>query len=194
MKLCCVLMAALVPAAALAQNDFGPIRYDYVATTLAVPELDEIGVEIEGSTAVTRNLVVFGRYRDFKPDNRIDLESMEIGVGRFWQIQPSLDFIASLSYATSDIDLRGRPTADDEGLILGGHVRGWMTGRVELAGSVLLDNSKGSGTDTVLEFGVQYFRRSNWSFGGRIRDDDDSTTLFLGTRFYFGASRRPLAL
>ena len=194
MKRCCVLLAAIVPATALAQTDFGPLRYDYVAATLAVPEVDEIGIEIDGSTAVTEDLVVFGRYRDFTPDTGIDQQSLQIGVGYVWKINPSLDFIPSLSYADNDIDLRGLRLADEEGLILGGHVRGWMTGRVELGGSVLLDNSKGSSTDTVIEFGLQYFRRANWSVGGRIRDDDDATTVFLGARFYFGASRRPLAL
>ncbi|HEY5665518.1 MAG TPA: hypothetical protein VIV64_02275 [Gammaproteobacteria bacterium] len=194
MKRYCVLLAAIAPAAAFAQTDFGPLRYDYVAANLAVPELDEIGIEVDGSTAVTENLVVFGRYRDFEPDAGVEQQSMQIGVGYFWKIQPSLDLMASLSYADNDIDRRGLPLEKEEGLILGGHVRGWMTGRVELAGSVLLDNSKGSDTDTVVEFGLQYFRQANWSVGGRIRDDDDATTLFLGVRFYFGASRRPLVL
>ena len=193
MKRCCALLAALLPAAALAQNDFGPIRYDYVATSLAVPELDEIGFEIEGSTAVARNLVVSGRYRDFKPDSSFDQASLEIGAGYFWRVQPSLDLMASLSYADNEIERRGGPTVDEEGLILGGHVRAWMSPRVELQASVLLDNSKGSSTDAVVEFGLQYFRRENWSVGGRISDDDE-TTLFLGARFYFGASRRPLRL
>jgi hypothetical protein len=194
MKRYCVLLAAIAPAAALAQTDFGPLRYDYVAANLAVPELDEIGIEVDGSTAVTEDLVVFGRYRDFEPDAGVEQQSVQIGVGYVWKIQPSLDLMASLSYADNDIDLRGLPLRKEEGLILGGHARGWMTGRVELAGSVLLDNSKGSDTDTIVEFGLQYFRQASWSVGGRIRDDDDATTLFLGVRFYFGASRRPLVL
>jgi len=58
------------------------------------------------------------------------------------------------------------------------------------AGAVMLDNSTGSSTDTILELGGEFFRVRNRSLGGRIRADENDTTLFLGARFYFGASRR----
>jgi len=191
MKPCLVLLVAFLPTATFAQNDFGPLRYDYVSASLAVPELDELGIEIGGSTAVTDNLIVFGEYRDFEPGNHVELESLQIGVGHIWNVRPSIDFIATLSYADNEIDPRGPSSIDEEGLIIGGHVRGWATGKIELAGSVMLDNSTGSSTDTILELGLQYFQDANWSYGGRLRADEDETTLFLGVRFYLGASRRP---
>jgi len=191
MKQCLVLLVAIFPTAALSQNNFGPLRYDYVSASLVVPELDELGIEIGGSTAVTEEFIVFGRYRDFEPGNRVEIESLQIGVGHIWNIRPSIDFVATLSYADNEIDPPGLSSIDEEGLIVGAHVLGWATGKIELGASVMLDNSTGSSTDTVLELGAQYFQGANWSYGGRVRNDDDDTTLFLGVRLYFGASRRP---
>jgi len=184
------LLAGLLPLAAVAQNSFGPLRYDFVAANLVVPELDELGVEIVGSTAVTEKLVVFGSYFDYEPGRRVSRESLQIGVGRIWNLRPNIDFVGSLSYGDNEISTPGRRRADEDGIIVGAKIRGLPTRNLELEGGVLLDNSTGSNTETVLELGLQYFRAANWSFGGRVRSDDDDTVLFAGIRAYFGASRR----
>lgn len=189
MKLALPLSIMLIPAATLAQDDFGALRYDFVTANLVVPELDAIGFELEGSTAVTEDLVVFGRFFDFEPVNGVERELLQIGVGRVWHIRPSIDFMGSISYGDNELTLPGRRKADEEGLLIGIHVRGWATARIELNGAAILDNSAGSSTDTVLELGLQYFRAANWSYGGRLRNDDEDSALFIGVRFYFGASR-----
>jgi hypothetical protein len=185
-----VLVAALLPLSGLAQEDYGPLRYDYITASLVMPELDEIGFELDASIGVTEDLIVFGAFRTWEPGHRVDIDTLQIGVGHIWPIQPNVDVIASLSYADNDIDRPGPGRADEEGLVLSGQVRAWATPRIELAGSVSLDNSTGSSTDTILEMGLQYFHETNLSYGGRIRADEDDTVLFLGARFYFGASRR----
>jgi hypothetical protein len=183
--LLCILVA---PITAHGQG-YGPIRWDYVTASLVVPDLDEIGLELDGSTAVTPSLVVFGAYRNYEPRSRIEREMYQIGVGRRWNIRPNIDVMGSVSYADNSIKTRG-VNADDSGIILGGHVRGWITQRVELNGAVQLDHSTGSNTDTVLEVGMQFFADRNISYGGRLRSDEEDQALFLGARFYFGASRR----
>jgi hypothetical protein len=183
-----LLLAMALPSAAFAQG-FGPIRWDYVAGNFIASELDDIGIELEGSTAVTRNLVVFGAYRDYEPGGNVDRETLQIGVGHRWNVRPNLDLMVSLSYADNEIDRRMR-NSDEEGLILGGQLRGWLSQRLELSGAILLDNSIGSSTDVVIELGAQFFSGANVSFGGRIRADEDDEVLAGGIRFYFGASRR----
>jgi hypothetical protein len=191
MKYRSLLLALVLPVPALAQQGagFGPLRWDYVATSVIVPDLDDLGFELEGSTAVTERLVVFGAYRDFAPDGRVDRETLQIGVGHLWNVRQNVEVLASVSYADNEID-QPHGSIDEEGAILSGEIRGWATARFELSGKVLLDNSTGSSTDTILEFGGQFFRDRNRSFGGRIRADEEDTMLFLGARFYFGASRR----
>ena len=191
MKIRCLLLCLLLPPAAFAQpqRDFDAVRWDYVSASLAIPDLDALGIEIEGATKVTRDLVVFGGYRDFEPDKRFGRKTLQIGVGHVWNVRPNIDIMASASYGDNEIERPG-PDLDEEGLILGGYVRGLVTARFELNGALLLDNSTGSNTDTVVEFGGQYFYRSNWSYGGRVRIDENDTAVFVGARFYFGASRR----
>jgi hypothetical protein len=183
-----LLLAAALPTAAFAQG-FGPLRWDYVAGSLIGSEFDNLGLEIEGSTAVTDNLVVFGSYRDFEPNGNIDRETLQVAVGHLWNFRPNIDFMASLGYADNKIDHPLQPR-NESGLVLGGLLRGWLTRRVELSGGVFLDNSLGSSTEVVLEFGGQFFHGSNLSIGGRIRADEDDDMLAAGIRFYFGASRR----
>jgi hypothetical protein len=191
MKYRLLIPALLLPLTAFGQPGpgFGALRWDYVGASIAVPELDELGIEVEGSTAVTERLVVFGSYRDFKPDGRYGRETLQIGVGYLWDLRPNLDFLLSASYGDNDIERPG-PDRGEEGLILAGHFRGWLTARFELNGAVMLDNSIGSNTDTILELGGQYHDRANLSYGGRVRVDENDTAIFLGVRFYFGASRR----
>jgi hypothetical protein len=192
MKRYLLVAAALGPLAGLAQEPPIPIRYDYVDASLAVPALDEIGLDLEGATTVARDLIVFGRYLNYEPNNRVDLSTFQIGVGRVWNVRRNVDFIASASYSKNEIDTPTRVGVEDEGIVLGGQLRGWATNRIELSGAIMLDNSKGSSTDTVVELGVQYLTEPRLSYGGRVRVDEDDTTISGGLRFYFGASRRPL--
>jgi hypothetical protein len=192
MNRCFLVAAALVPVAAFCQDPPIPLRYDYVGANLAVPDVDELGVDLEGSTAVARELIVFGRYLNYEPRNRVDLTSLQIGVGKVWNVRRNVDFIASLSYASNQIDTPAGPSRENEGLIVGGQLRGWATNRIELSGAVMLDHSKSSSTDTVVELGVQYLTKPQLSYGGNIRVDEDDSTVSGGLRFYFGASRQPL--
>jgi hypothetical protein len=192
MKQSLFLIAIFLPAAANSQQEAPPLRYDYVGASLAVPELDEIGIDFEGSTAVADRLVVFGRYFSFEPNSDVDYQSIQIGVGRIWHIRRNIDFVGSLAYASNEVDTPERQGVEEEGIIVGAQLRGWATPRLELSGAAMLDNSRGSSTDTVLELGVQFLTEPRLSYGGRIRIDEDESTIFVGLRFYFGASRRPI--
>lgn len=192
MKRCLLAIAIVLPAAAYSQEEAPPLRYDFVGASVVVPELDEIGVEFEGSTAVANDLIVFGRYWNYEPNPRLDVERIQIGVGHIWHIRRNVDFVASLSYAANEIDTPSTVEVEEEGLVLAGQLRGWATNRLELSGAVFLDNSQGSSTETAVELGVQYFTDARLSYGGVVRIDEDDSTVSLGLRFYFGASRREL--
>jgi hypothetical protein len=187
-KLRLLLLSLATPACAFGQG-FGPLRWDYVAAGVIAAELDRIGYEIEGSIAVTPDIIVAGGYRDFDPGERIDRRTAHIGVGYRWNLRPNLDILASISYADNEIDNPAQ-TVDEEGLVLGGQIRGWLTRRIELSGAVLLDNSLGSSTEVVVEFGGQFHRGRNLSFGARVRAEEGDEVVIGGVRFYFGASRR----
>jgi len=192
MTRCLLVAAALLPVAAFCQEPPIPLRYDYVGANLAVPALNKLGVDLEGSTTVSRNLIVFGRYLNYEPRNRADIKSLQIGVGRVWSVRRNVDFVASLSYAKNDINNPSPSNSDNKGVIAAAQLRGWATSRIELSGALMLDNSKSSSHDTVVELGVQYLTKPQLSYGGHIRIDEDDTTVSGGLRFYFGESRQPL--
>lgn len=192
MKRCLFLAALVMPTVVCSQQPAPRLRYDYVSGNLAVPNLDEIGFSIDGSTAVTDRFTVFGRHFSFEPRDGIDFKGWQIGVGHIWSFRRNIDFVATIGYGDNEIDTPSRQGVKEEGVIVGAQLRGWATPRLELSGAASLDQSRSSGTDTVVEFGVQYLAGSRLSYGGRIEADDKDTTTFLGVRFYFGASRRPV--
>jgi hypothetical protein len=188
MRFCLLILASSLPLAAAAQG-FGAVRWDYVAASVVAPEMDEFGYELKGSTAVTDNLVVFGSFLDFEPNEDVDRKLLAIGVGRRWNVRPNIDIMASASFGDNELVERGIEVEED-GVIVSFDVRGWATARIELNGAVLLDNSAGSNTEVVMEVGAEFDGRRNVSYGGRIRNDESDTTLIAGLRFYFGASSR----
>ena len=185
----CALLLA-VSAAAAQERDFGPLTYDYVTGNLGLTALDNGGVELGGSVAIADRVHLFGGYQDWELGSGADRSILQLGAGYRWDLAPNLDLAARAALASSDLDRRQQADLDDEGLIISGLLRGWIADRVELSGELLLDDSLGSDIETVLEFGGQYYVNDEFSVGGRIRVDEDETSLFLGGRFYFRGWRR----
>ena len=178
-----ILFVASVASAQ--EQSFGPLPYDYLFASLVVTELDSGGIELGGSFGVAERIHVFGSYQDWELGDNVDRSILQLGAGYRWDVSPNVDLVARLSLASSERDRPRRAAVDDEGFIISGILRGWITDQVELSGEVLLDDSLGSDIDAVLEFGGQYYVNDQFSVGGRIRVDEDETTLFLGGRFYF---------
>lgn len=187
-----LVLAALIatPLCHAQQADFGPLPYDYFTGNLVLTDLDETGVEIGASFEVANRVHVFADHRDYELGSNFDRTTLQLGGGYRWDLRPNLDLVAKLAYADNEIDRPGPNDFEDEGLVVSGQLRAWVNRNLELSGELFLDDSLGSSTETILEFGGQFYLRGNLSVGGRIRADDDDTSLFLGARFYFGDSAR----
>lgn len=175
-----------VSAAVAQQQADSPLSYDYAHASLAITELDAGGLEGGGSFTVGPNFHVFASYQDWEINNNVDRSILQIGASYHWDIANNLDLVAGLAFADSEFDPPGPAKIEDDGLILSVGLRGWLTNAVELSGTIALDDSLGSNSDTVLELGGQYHLSPQFSLGGRARIDEDETTLFFGGRFYFG--------
>jgi hypothetical protein len=180
--------ALLVGAAAQAQQqDYGPFPYNYAYANYAMTDASSGGFELGGSVEVMDRVHAFASWKDWELGNNFDRRTWQIGAGYRWGLAPNADVIAHVAYANSRLSRPGPPpTISNSGAILGGTIRGWITRNTELSGSLLLDRSLRNGTDAVLEFGGQYFINDTFSIGGRLRLDDDDSTVFLGGRYYFG--------
>jgi len=166
-----------------------PLSYDYIFASLAITELDSGGLEAGGSFTVAPNIHVYGGYQDWELSENVDRSILQIGGAYHWDIATNLDLLVGAAIAKSELDFRGPAEIDDEGLILKAGIRGWITNDLELSGELLLDDSLRSSMDSVIEVGGQYHTSPQFSIGGRVRVDEDETTLFIGGRFYFRAGR-----
>jgi hypothetical protein len=177
----------LAAASATAQEANRALPYDYVFANYAMAELDSGGVELGGSIEVASRIHVFGAYQDWEVDD-FDRTAFHLGGGYQWALSPRTDFVVKLAYAQTDLDLSSEaPNLDEEGLFVSGEIRSWVGDRLELSGELFLDDSLDD-LETVIELGAQFHRRNTLSFGGRLRVEEDDTTLLLGARFYFGPS------
>jgi hypothetical protein len=184
------LAASLAAASAAAQEANRPLPYDYVFANYALTELDSGGIELGGSIEVANRIHVFGAYQDWEVDDDFDRTAFHVGGGYHWSLSPRTDLVAKLAYANTELDLQNQsPDLDEEGLILSGEIRSWVGERLELSGELFLDDSLDD-LETVLELGAQFHRKNTLSLGGRLRIDEEDTTLLLGARFYFGPSAR----
>ena len=170
---------------AQAQPSDTPSSYDFAFGSLALTELDSGGLEIGGSFSIAPQVYLFGWYQDWEVGEVVDRSILRLGGGYYWNISENLDLDVGAAIADSDLDRPGPFDLDDDGLILHAGLRGWATPVVELSSFIFLDDSLGSDVETVIEVGGQWFTRRNFSIGGRVRVDEDDTTLFFGARFYF---------
>lgn len=166
-----------------------PFSYDYAHASYAASDLSSGGYELGAAIEVARNIHAFTAYQDWKIRNNWDRSTFQVGAGHRWGISPTADVVAHLAYADTRIRRPG-PNLSNDGFIVGGTVRSWAGRNLELSGSVLLDGSVRSGTDAVLEFGGQYYINGAFSLGGRLRLDEDDSTLFIGGRYHFAGLNR----
>jgi hypothetical protein len=185
--LACGLVFLFTASTAFAQGTTDrPFSYDYLTGGLALTELDAGGLEIGGSFSLSPNVHTFASYSDWEINQNVDRSILQLGAGYHWDLSPNLDLVATIAYADSKLDRPGPSDIDDDGLILGIGLRNWLSDSVETYADFLLDDSLGRNVDSVLRLGGEYHINPQFSIGGRVRVDEDETTLFLGGRFYFG--------
>jgi hypothetical protein len=174
-------------SAALAQAPaaFPEFNYNYVEAYYVNTELDDSGIELAGSLALRRDIRVFVSYLDQGYDNDLSRETLQLGVTYHWPLTEKLDMLVEAALADTEIERGNRTVVNDDGFILGAKLRAWMRPDLELQGGLQLDDSAGSGTDTIAEIGAQYYLRSTLSLGARLRTDEEATALFLGARYFF---------
>jgi hypothetical protein len=180
--LLCAIIAA--PAAHGQPAQAQAFSYDYLEAYYVNTDLDASGFELGGSYALSGAVHVFGAYLDQDYGDGFDRSTLQLGAGYRWPVRSNVDLIAELALASSELDRSDGPDVDDDGFIVSGRMRGWMSDDVELNGALHIDDSADD-TDLIVEFGGQYYLSPELSIGGRLRTDEEATALFLGGRYRF---------
>jgi len=148
--------------------------------------VDGDGYGISGSFEVGESWFILASYDTLDFDFGVDLDQLSIGGGFYMDLSDRADFYAALSYIQAEVSASGFGSADEDGYGVTVGMRGMVTDKVELSGS-LSYSDLGDGADgTAFGAGALYSLTDTFALGVGLETDDDVTIYGIGARFYFG--------
>jgi hypothetical protein len=178
------LLIALAPAAALAEFNYSNVEVRFIDVELDGPaNVDGDGFAISGSYDMSDRWFLHGEWQDQSFDLGIDGQSLEFGAGYKHEINPDLDFVGTLSFLDTEVEL-GNASIEDDGLALGGGIRSRLGESFEID-AMLRYLDLDSDSDTGFSLGGRYYFTDSLalSFGTEMYDNVD--TLRVGFRAEF---------
>jgi outer membrane protein assembly factor BamA len=146
--------------------------------------IDGDGFGIAGSFEIGESWFVGLGYAKSDFDFGIDLEQTSLGLGWHGPISDKADVFATLSYVQAEVSASGFGSVDDDGYGVSVGVRGMVSERFELGGSLgYVDFGDGDGTS----FGANalYSITETFAAGVFVETDDDITSYGVGLRVYW---------
>lgn len=183
-------LAALLALASPALAD-GP-SYNYLEAGFSQIDLDDDIVDVDGdgfaiggSFEVGDQLFVFVDYGSSDLDFDIDLDELMIGLGFHTPMSDNVDFVAKIAYASIEASAFGF-SVDDDGFGASVGLRGMVSERVELEGSIDYVDFGDGGDDTSVSAAGWYEFTDSFALGLQVGVGDDVTRYGIGARLYFG--------
>lgn len=180
------IVAALGPALVRAEMNYSKVEVSYVDTEISQGpfDVDGDGFGLAGSFELNDRIHLFGEWQDQSLDYGIDGEWLEVGGGYTHSYSDNLDFVGTLSFVDSKVELGGL-SADDDGLALGGGVRTRLNPSFEVDAMLKYIDFDESGGDTGFTIGGRYYFNPSLAFGASADFYDNTDTLRLGLRWEF---------
>ena len=117
------LALALAPAAAFADMSYTNVDLKYLNLSLDnVVHVDGDGFAIAGSYELGKKMFLLGEWQEQSYDGGVDGRQFEVGAGLHHPINSTLDFVGTLSYLDSKVDV-GPFNVSDDGFGLGAGIR-----------------------------------------------------------------------
>jgi opacity protein-like surface antigen len=149
--------------------------------------VDGDGLGVGGSFEIADNFFIAGSYEDFDLDFDINGDWLEIGGGYFHELNPDLDFIATLSFV--DVELSSNfGSADDDALALGGGIRTKLSDAIEVDAMLEYFDFDEGGSDTSVELRGRYYFNPGFAIQAKMNLGADVETIAIGVRSEFGGS------
>ncbi len=181
-----VLWAALFPAASFAEMTYSNVEFKYMDLSLdrSYANVDGRAFATSGAYELTRKVFLLGEWQEQNYDRGIDGRQYEVGAGLHHAINNKLDFVGTLSYVDSKVDV-GPFSVSDDALSLGGGVRTRLSDSFELDAMLKYVNFDQAGSDTGVRVdGRWYFKKAMaLSFGTDTTNNVDA--LHVGFRVEF---------
>lgn len=176
----------LVQSIAMAQTGSQkPVDLNYSYAELRYIDVDVRGGDgfrINVSYALDGNWIIVGGLTRLDFNNNTDLTTVELGGGYVWHFKEDFDLVSTVRFVRSDVDAFG-VGADDNGVALASGIRGLLTPKFEIRGSVNyidLDDS-----DIFLEIAGDYYFSKQLAAGISLEFAGDTDAFTIGARWFF---------
>lgn len=173
----------------------GDLSYNFVEIGYQKAEFDDDfgggsvdgdGYGISGSFEVGDSWFITASYGTLDFDFGVDLDQLSVGGGFYMNLSERVDFFAVVSYIRAEVSASGFGSADEDGYGVAVGMRGLVTDKVEVSGSISYADL-GSGADgTAIGVEGLYSFTDNFALGLGIQTDDDITMYGVNGRLYFG--------
>jgi opacity protein-like surface antigen len=179
--------AVAIPVTSLAQSEspfsYTVAEFSYIVDIEVDPSsIDGDGFSLGGTFTVADSFFVGGSYEDYDFDRGISGEMLEIGGGYFHNLNPDLDFVATLHF----VDVEFSPgNASDDGLALGGGIRAALSDDIEVDAMLKFVDMDAGDSDTSVELRGRYYFSDEFAVQLQIDLGGDFETIGVGVRAEF---------
>lgn len=178
-------LAVICPSIVPAQSDGGP-SYNYLQLNAGLTryeDLDDDGeiLGIAASFELSNSIFIYADYGDRSANAGgvlSDFTALEVGVGAYVAVAPSVHFFASAGFLSTDSDLSG----DEDGHALVAGLRAKASDQLELNGG-LKETSTGE-DDSALWFGAIFNLTDKLGVSATFTNGDDYDGIMVGLRLY----------
>ena len=185
MSILTLAVATLCPTLTPAQSDGGP-SYNYLQLNAGLTRYEDLGDDgeilgIAASFELSDSIFLYADYGDNSANAGgvlSDITALEVGVGAYVSIAPSVDFFASLGFLSADSDLSG----DEDGHALGAGLRAKASDQLELNAG-LKETSTGE-DDSALWVGAVFNLNDKMGVSTTFTNGEGYDTIMVGLRLY----------
>ncbi len=159
-------------------------KYDFDEDLVPGSSIDGDGFGIGGSFEIGESWFVGVSYSKVDFDFDIELDQVGAGVGWHTAMSNNTDFYATLQYVRAEASVPGF-SVDEDGFGATIGVRGMVSDKVELGGSIGYVDLGDAGDGTSFSANVLYNFTDNFAAGLLLGTDEDATSYGAGIRLYW---------
>jgi hypothetical protein len=189
-----LVAAALLPAVsqgqAQQQTPVEPFDYTYVELSYDETDFDfgsgDIngdGLTLSGSFEINEDWHAFASYNTADLDFGIDLDSWAVGGGYRYPLRDDVDIYGRVLYISSDIDVPGPGSADEDGLGVQARIRARISDDFEVEGGI--QHVDVFDSDTSLQASARYHFTEDFSAALGITFAGDTDGIGISARYSF---------
>jgi hypothetical protein len=189
-----LVAAALLPAVsqgqAQQQTPVEPFDYTYVELSYDETDFDfgsgDIngdGLTLSSSFEINEDWHAFASYNTADLDFGIDLDSWAVGGGYRYPLRDDVDIYGRVLYISSDIDVPGPGSADEDGLGVQARIRARISDDFEVEGGI--QHVDVFDSDTSLQASARYHFTEDFSAALGITFAGDTDGIGISARYSF---------